>query len=151
MRELWLLVTLSGCYAELGAAYLPSVKQTVTDPIAMTETTSKTHGWGVDFKLGFYLDIPIRPARTAIGIGYSPDSFGGDPVLPSDAPAKVTPKGTSLRGDIALPFIPIRSAPDVLVRLTAIRTKFSAVGVKMAPDDNYENMEHASGTGWFIG
>ncbi|MBA3462357.1 MAG: hypothetical protein H0T46_20515 [Deltaproteobacteria bacterium] len=152
MRGVILAIALSaGCYAELGAGYYPTINQTITDQTTMTESSSRSGGWSATFKLGFYLDVPIAPLRTGIGLGWSPDSFGGDPVLPSDASADVTPKGTTFRGDVVLPFIPFKTVPNLLVRLTAIRAKFTGVGVRMAPNDEYEHSSGASGTGWFFG
>lgn len=142
---------MGGCYAELGAGYYPTVKQTVTDIATRDVMRADTHGWAVNFRLGFYLDVPIAVLRTAIGVGYSPDSFGGDPVLPSDAPADVTAKGKTWRGDITLPFLPFASAPYIRPRLTLVHTTYTGAGIRIAPSDKYDHWDGGSGTGWFFG
>jgi hypothetical protein len=151
MRAVVLLALTTGCYAGVGAGYYPSIQQTVTDPETSTVTEHDTSGWAASFRLGFYLDFPIPPLRTGLGLGWSPDSFGGDPVLPGDAPADVTAKGSTFRADLTLPFVPFTRAPAILPRLTAIYTGYTGAGIRMAPSDDYVHHGGGSGSGWFLG
>ncbi len=141
----------AGCYAELGTAYLPSVTQTITSPMTHEETTTDTTGWSVSFKVGVYLDVPLAFARTGIGIGAAPSGASSDAVFAGDAPVSSTGIGDAFRGDITLPFVPFSSQPQLRTRLTAVRTSFD--GVKLRPDgqSDYDDIDGANGTSWFVG
>jgi len=150
MRGAAALLILTGCYAELGGGYFPSVKQTLT-PAAGVPTSASTSGWAIAFKLGFYIDVPLSFIKSGIGLGLSLPGLGGDPVLPKDAPAKVTPRGTELRGDVVLPFVIASSVPNLVARATVIYTAFASVGVKRPGDADYQQLDGASGSTWFVG
>jgi hypothetical protein len=144
------LVT-TGCYAELGAGYYPSIKQTIDDPKAASVANYATSGWSVTMKLGFYLGVPIPPLHTGVGVGYSPNAFGGDPVIPHQAPADMSPTGTTWRGDLMLPWHPIEDAPAFAPHLTIEHMSFTGASIRMDPGTEYEHAGNGSGSGWFIG
>ncbi len=139
----WLLA-LTGCYAEAGAAYYPSATTTVTPPTG-APTTDHTRAWSILVKLGFYLDVPIRPWRTAIGVGLSPGGMGGEALRPAAGPASIVGKGADLRLDVAAPVVLWRRIqPRVSLIYTGIDEAAVGVGDMAVTSD-------ATGRGWFVG
>jgi len=141
-RVALLALVLAGCYAEVGAGYYPWIRETVGPA-----PEQSTDGFAVTFKLGFYLDIPIAPLHSVVGLGVSPLQAGGDAILPRDADAEVTPSGTDLRADVALPFYVFGR---VQPRLTLVYADVSGAKVRLMPSEDYVGTG-ASGSGWFAG
>lgn len=138
------LLALTGCYAEAGAAYYPRATTTVTPP-AGAPTTDHTRAWSILVKVGFYLDIPIRPWRTAIGLGLSPAATGGEALQPGAGPRPIVGKGTDVRLDVAAPVYLIgRLQP----RLSLVHTSFEEAAVTTA---GTTVTTAAAGGGWFVG
>jgi hypothetical protein len=136
---------LAGCYMEVGAGYFPRVKETVTTSAGPQRAESS--GFSAMFKLGFYLDIPIAPLRTAIGLGLSPFGMGGDAIVPSNTQSKITPSGTEKRLDVTLP---IMFGNYIAPRLTLAHLHVYDANVDIAPNDDYVS-GHGSGRTWFFG
>lgn len=139
-----LLGLLTGCYVEVGGAFYPSATTTVTPTAA---PASKDTGVAASFliKLGVYLDIPIRPLRTAIGVGFAPTTFGAEIVGTSAGPSSVNLKAADARIDLAAP---VFLTPRVQPRLTAIAI---AMGKVIITDHGSTVETPASGGGWFLG
>ena len=97
-----IVVGLSACYAEAGIGYYPVIHETVESSPGVS-STAKTHGYVGMVKLGFYLDVPLRTLKSAVGVGLCP-GVGGDGIAPSKAPAKVSTAGVEGRLDVALPY-----------------------------------------------
>ncbi len=92
----------TGCYAEVGIGYYPTIHETIETGPSVT-STAKTSGYVGMIKLGFYLDVPLASLKSAVGAGLCP-GVGGDGVSPSNAPAKVGTEGIEGRVDVALPY-----------------------------------------------
>lgn len=141
-----LVMLLGACYTELGVGYYPSLRETVSPP---GEPVRVTEGAGLSamFKLGFYLDVPLRPLRTAIGVGLAPEGAATDAVLGADAESDAGAKGTELRLDVSLPVV---WRGVVTPRLTIAHLGVGAASVKQAPGTDYVETE-ATGSTWFVG
>ena len=106
---------------------------------------NSTHALSVVIKLGFYLDIPIRPWRPAIGIGVSPGGVGGESFAPADGADRIVAKGTDVRVDVAAPVFLLGTLQP---RLSVIYTGMTEAVATHAPD---EVTAKAAGSGWFVG
>jgi hypothetical protein len=116
-----------------------------------SETATDTSGWSVSFKLGVYLDVPLAFARTGIGFGAAPDGASSDAVFAGDTPVDSTGTGDAFRGDITLPFVPFSARPQLRARLTAVRTSFAGLKLRPEGQSEYDDVEGARGTSWFVG
>jgi hypothetical protein len=131
------------------------VHETAT-PAAGQATTTETKAWGVLLKLGFYLDIPVRSLRSAVGIGLAPGGMGGEAVAPSeggtDGVTGIGVKGTEVRLDVAAPVFLIGT---IQPRLSLIYTGLSTLSVTRPDADGDGDDEvveaDASGSSWFLG
>lgn len=139
------LLLLSACYTELGVGYYPSLRETVSPP---GEPVRVTEGAGLSamFKLGFYLDVPLRPLRTAIGLGLAPEGAATDAVLGADE-SDAGAEGTEVRLDVSLPVV---WRGVFTPRLTLAHLGVGAATVKQAPGTEYVETE-AAGSTWFVG
>lgn len=133
-----------GCFAELGAAYYPSVSQQLEMGTDEEITSSGTQVTG---KVGFYFDIPIRPANTAVGIGWSPAPMGNEGVSPSEkGGSSFSTKTNEFRLDISAP---IMLGESFRPRLTALYSRVSDADVEF--NDESDGSSSASGSFWFVG
>jgi len=150
MKAVLAVLAASGCYAELGGGYMPSVHENATTTVAgvATTTAATTSGFTVSLNIGFYLDapipIPLPYIPPAIGLGFAPISENA--VVPGDGPRSNT-GGYDLRLDLTLPI----DTGDVLsVRATGTYGKSSSAGIKESGAADYADAD-ARGSEWFLG
>ncbi|MBK7075659.1 MAG: hypothetical protein IPH44_25545 [Myxococcales bacterium] len=137
-----LAVLASACYAEVGAGYFPAVK---THTVAETTVDADTSGLGLSVKVGFYLDVPLRWIRSAIGVGLVPAGTGPRAVLPTDGD-NVGDHADELRVDVGVPWFWRR----LQARATFATSTVTYTKVKRGAADEYIDMD-AEGGGWFLG
>lgn len=142
-------VALSGCYVEVGGGLYPRVHTSLTTPQGDASNFTSV-GWSLLFQLGFYLDVPLAFARTGVGLGWSPDAFGGEPVFPGDGP-RVTVKEQTVRADVIVPYLPFERAPMLQLRVTGEWSGVSGLSYKQPADDSYTALTGASGRDLFLG
>lgn len=140
------VIALAGCYAEVGGGLYPIVHQTAT-PAGGAPVTTDASAWSLVVKVGFYLDIPIRSLRSAVGIGLAPSGMGGEAVLPADGVESAAVKGGDVRLDVALPTYLLRGV--VQPRVSMVLSGMTDLSWTRGPDDSIDSK--AAGSGWFLG
>lgn len=138
-------LVLGGCYAEVGGSLYPVVHQTWT-PAHQPAMSTDTHAWGLLFKLGLYLDIPIRRLRSAVGIGFAPSGLGGEAIAPAEGPDRFGVTGSDVRLDVAAPVFLLRG--HVQPRLSLVVGGVTDLTVDV-PDHHLDVT--AAGSSWFLG
>lgn len=135
-------VAIAGCYAEVGGGYFPAVH---THTVTATTVDADTAGWGLSVKVGFYLDVPLRWIRSAIGVGLVPAAIGPRALLPADGD-DIGDHADELRVDVGVPLFWRRwQARATFATSTVTYTK-----VQRGAADEYIDVD-AAGGGWFVG
>lgn len=151
LRAALVLVLGSGCYAELGGGYMPSVHDRATTTVAGVASTASTDtgGWTVSFNLGFYLDtplpIPLPYVPPAIGVALAPISENA--AVPGGSAPRSNTSGYETRLDLTLP---IDTGDVVSLRATGTYGWSSKAGIKEQGQPDYTDAD-AKGSEWFLG
>ncbi|CAN5778416.1 hypothetical protein BH11MYX3_BH11MYX3_01870 [soil metagenome] len=145
-----LLLSLGGCFFELGGGYYPTTKQTVVDPMAATTMIhDEGAAWSASVKVGLYFDIPVVKG-SGIAVGWSPNGWGTDLII-KDKPAAEAGDGTMLRADLTLPINLFSSFPRINTRIVGEYGWYTDGGVRRPGIYNYDERSKASGHRWFLG
>lgn len=132
----------TACYAEVGAGYFPAVH---THTVTATTVDADTSGLGLSIKVGFYLDVPLRWIRSALGVGLVPAGTGPRAMLPADG-ENLGDHADELRVDVGVPWFWKR----MQARVTVAASSVTYTKVKRGAADEYIDMD-ADGGGWFLG